>query len=123
MIAPFPHCLNQAPMMMPTRGNQLRTDIELWLDKQSLAPNLIAEFDDSALMKSFGQQGIGIFCAPSVIQNEIMQDYKVCLLGETDLIKEQFYAITIEKKISNPITHSILESANSNTFITKLREQ
>jgi LysR family transcriptional activator of nhaA len=122
MTAPFPQCLNQAPMMMPTRGNQLRTNIEYWLDKHSLTPNLIAEFDDSALMKSFGQQGIGIFCSPSVIQKEIMQDYKVSLLGETDKIQEEFYAITIEKKINNPITQSILTSANLNTFITTLRE-
>jgi LysR family transcriptional activator of nhaA len=73
-------------------------------------------------MKSFGQQGIGIFCSPSVIQKEIMQDYKVSLLGETDKIQEEFYAITIEKKINNPITQSILTSANLNTFITTLRE-
>jgi LysR family transcriptional activator of nhaA len=55
----FPHCLDGAPLLLPSSGNQLRSSIEQWLDKQRLHPRTIAEFDDSALMKAFGQEGAG----------------------------------------------------------------
>ena len=114
----FPHCLNSAPILLPSKGNQLRTDIEQWLGKQHVHPQIVAEFDDSALMKAFGQEGVGIFAAPTAIQGEIMQQYKVNSIGKTNEITESFYAISVEKHVLNPIISAVIKTANNHFSTT-----
>ena len=67
----FPLCLDGAPILLPSSGSQLRSGIDQWLDKHRIHPRMIAEFDDSALMKAFGQGGAGIFIAPAAIKAEV----------------------------------------------------
>ena len=115
----FPVCLNNAPLLLPSSGNQIRIDIDKWLDKNRLHPQVVAEFDDSALMKAFGQEGMGIFLAPTAIEQEVMQQYNVKAIGQTKEIKESFYAISVERRIKNPIVYEVIESANNYLFSIK----
>lgn len=112
----FPACLDGAPMLLPNTHNQLSSKVEQWLTKQRIRPHIVAEFDDSALMKAFGQEGVGIFAAPSVIEHEVEQQYKVKVIGKTDEILEEFYAIYVEKRVNLPIVKQIIESANQSLF-------
>ena len=112
----FPDCLNNAPLLLPSKGNQLRTAIDMWLLKHRITPNIAAEFDDSALLKTFGQEGVGIFIAPTAIEEEVKVQFKVNVIGKTDEIKEAFFAISIEKRISNPIVSTVIESASNTLF-------
>jgi LysR family transcriptional activator of nhaA len=77
----FPRCLDGAPLLLPSSGTQLRSGIDQWLDKHRLHPRMIAEFDDSALMKVFGQEGAGIFIAPAAIEAEVEWQYQVAAIG------------------------------------------
>ena len=63
----FPRCLDGAPLLLPSSGNELRSGIDQWLSRHRIHPRIIAEFDDSALMKAFGQEGAGVFIAPAAI--------------------------------------------------------
>lgn len=119
LVGDFPTCLNNAPLLLPSSGNQLRADIDQWLDKNRLHPQIIAEFDDSALMKAFGQEGVGIFIAPTVIEQEVFQQYNVKVIGQTNEIKESFYAISVERRIKNPVVSNIIESATNSLFSNK----
>jgi len=112
----FPNNLNGAPILLPSRGNQLRADIDQWLDKNRIHPRIVGEFDDSALMKAFGQEGAGIFLAPSAIEDEVMHQYNVKSIGQSHEVKESFYAISVERKIINPIISAVMESANNSLF-------
>ncbi len=112
----FPACLEGAPLLMPTSVHQLRGAIDNWLDKSRIHPNIIAEFDDSALMKAFGQQSAGVFVAPKVIKDEIERQYKSKEIGCVDEIKEVFYAISVERKITHPVVSHLLESARNILF-------
>jgi LysR family transcriptional activator of nhaA len=113
----FPYCLNGAPMLLPSSGNQLRSSIDQWLDKNRIHPHLVAEFDDSALMKAFGKEGVGIFIAPQAIELEVVEQYNVNAIGHTDEVIESFYAISVERQIINPITSTIIKSANNTLFV------
>ncbi len=73
----FPAWLNGAPMLLPSSGNQLRSNIDQWLDKNRIHPHIVAEFNDSALMKAFGKEGVGIFIAPQAIEQKVMEQYNV----------------------------------------------
>lgn len=112
----FPHCLDGAPILLPSSGNQLRSGIDQWLDKQRIRPRIIAEFDDSALMKAFGQEGAGIFVAPAVIKAEVERQYQVTAIGRVDDVKERFYAISIERRVLHPVVSTVVEAARTMLF-------
>jgi LysR family transcriptional regulator, transcriptional activator of nhaA len=112
----FPNCLNGAPLLLPSSGTPLRLDIDQWLDKYRIHPRIIAEFDDSALMKAFGQGGAGIFIAPTVIQTEVERQFNVKAIGESNEIKEHFYAISTERHITHPVISAVVEVAHESLF-------
>jgi LysR family transcriptional activator of nhaA len=113
----FPQCLDGAPILLPGAGTQLRSVLDQWLDRNRIHPRMVAEFDDSALMKAFGKQGAGIFIAPSAIEDEVALQYQVERIGRVDEIKEEFYAISVERRISHPVVSIIMESARETLFI------
>lgn len=112
----FPRCLDGAPLLLPSTGNQLRSRIDQWLDKHRLHPRMMAEFDDSALMKAFGQEGAGIFIAPAAIEAEVALQYQVTALGRVDEVKEHFYAISVERRILHPVVTAVLNAARESLF-------
>jgi len=112
----FPQCLNGAPILLPGAGTELRNSIDRWLDKHRIYPRMVAEFDDSALMKAFGQEGAGVFIAPAAIEAEVERQYKVTAIGQIDEVQEQFYAISIERRITHPVVSAVLESARESLF-------
>tara|TARA_R110002050_G_scaffold71891_3_gene154776 strand:- start:184862 stop:185731 length:870 start_codon:yes stop_codon:yes gene_type:complete len=116
----FPDCLNAAPMLLPSSGNQLRSNIDQWLDKNRIHPHIVAEFDDSALMKAFGKEGAGIFIAPQAIEQKVMQQYNVKAIGHTDEVKESFYAISVERRVVNPIISTVIKSASNSLFAKEI---
>jgi len=95
----------------------LRSGIDQWLDKHRIRPRVIAEFDDSALMKAFGQEGAGIFIAPAAISAEVERQYKVVAIGRVDEVKERFYAISVERRVLHPVVAAVVESARTQLFI------
>ena len=112
----FPGSLNGAPMLLPTRLSSLRRELDRWLDAKGIRPIIRAEFDDSALLKVFGQAGEGLFPAPTVIEAEVRQHYQVEVVGRIDSIREQFYAISGERKLKHPAVVAITETARQEVF-------
>ena len=76
--------------------------IEEWFEKHGITPTIVAEFDDSALTKTFAQQGVGVFAAPVAIEHEITQQFDVVVVGRTDDLLARFYAISTERRIRHP---------------------
>lgn len=107
----FPDNLNHAPLLVPNIDTAMRGRLTRWLDIQRLRPRVVGEFDDSALMKAFGQAGIGIFTAPSMIADEVMHQHGVVTIGKTDDILERFYAISLERRSSHPAVIAINSTA------------
>ena len=107
----FPTFLDQAPMLIPSHTSVVRSRLMKWLDKQHLFPRIVGEFEDSALMKAFGRGGAGIFIAPSAIAQEVEKQYGVKCIGTVNEINDQFYAITMERKISHPAVVAITQKA------------
>ena len=112
----FPQNLNGAPMLLPGETTVAHRRLLDWLDRLHLHPRIVGEFDDSALMKAFGQAGTGIFIAPTPIAAEVEKQYGVISIGQTNEVLEQFYAISVERKISHPAVVSITETASEWLF-------
>jgi LysR family transcriptional activator of nhaA len=107
----FPESLNDAPLVLPTQNTALRRSLDRWLDTLDIRPRIVAECEDSGLLKVFGHRGEWIFPAPLVVKRDIIRQYQVVVVGEIHEVQEQFYAITAERKIKNPAVVLICESA------------
>ena len=118
----FPHCLNGGPMLLPGEITVLRNRLMQWLDGLHIYPVIVGEFDDSALMKTFGQTGVGVFIAPSPIADEVAKQYGVIEIGQTDEVRDHFYAISVERKISHPAVAAITETAREWLFQDTLKK-
>lgn len=112
----FPAMLDGAPMLMPGQDLALGARLGQWCQEQRLHPRVVGEFDDSALMKTFGQRGAGIFIGPTVIEAEIMAQYEVKCLGRTTELSESFYAISVERRITHPCVKAITGAAREGLF-------
>ena len=109
----FPHSLSGQPFLMQGKNTAVRQRLSAWLEKYNVIPNIIAEFDDSALLKSFGQEGYGVFTAPTLIEDTIMSQYHVKIVGRTEEFKEHYYVISPERRLKHPAILEIVNAANN----------
>ena len=112
----FPRALNGAPFLLPGESSTLRRAVEQWFEKQRIRPRIVGEFDDSALIKVFGQAGAGIFAAPSIIESSVCSQYGVAIVGPLARVREQFYAVSVERRLKHPAVIAITESARRELF-------
>ncbi len=106
----FPESLNGAPLLLPTRNNAIRGRIDHWLDIHEIRPDLVGEFDDNALLNTFGQRGLGLFPAPSALTADVKKQFGAVPVGELTKVHEQFFAISNERKIKHPAVEAILSA-------------
>jgi LysR family transcriptional activator of nhaA len=115
----FPRSLEGAPFLMPGAPSAVRRALEEWFNASALRPRIVAECDDSALTKDFGRAGLGVFAVPDVIENEVKKTYGVAVVGRAPAVRQQFYAISSERKIKHPAVAAIREAARHAIFGAK----
>jgi LysR family transcriptional activator of nhaA len=112
----FPRSLDGAPLLLPLENLTLRRSLNQWFDANDIRPRVVAEFEDNALLKVFGSDGLGLFPAPSTVEKEVAAQYGVQLVGRADTVKERFYAISVERRLKNPAVVAICEAARHEVF-------
>ncbi len=105
-------------MLMPTASSALRRMLEQWFDARDIKPLIVAEFDDRALMKAFGEASAGIFTSPTAVEDDVVAKYGGRVIGRTRDISESFYAISAERRIKHPAVSVITDAARSELFST-----
>lgn len=111
-LAPgFPACLHAAPLLIPGEDSALRAPLLRWLERKGLAPTIVGEFNDSALMSAFGEAGAGVFPVPLTTAQAAMRQHDVIELGKTTEIRERFFAISVERRLSHPAVLAVSEAA------------
>ena len=112
----FPQSLHGAPFYLPTDNTSLRRQLDHWFATQGIRPFVVAEFEDSALLKVFAAAGGGLFAGPKVVEKEIQKFYGVSVVGRLDSLREQYYAISLERKLKDPAVTAIIENAHDTIF-------
>lgn len=112
----FPASLDQAPFLIPTHRSPNRRVLDTWFLQEGITPRIIGEFDDSALVKSFVQGGIGVFAAPSAIESEIIRQHRVQVVGRAGSMHARFYVLSMERRIRHPAVMAITERARTDLF-------
>ena len=111
--AGFPRSLDGAPFLLPTSNTTARRLLDQWLESQNIRPTIVAEFEDSALLKVFGQRGLGFFVAPAVISAEVQRQYDVKIVGRLEGVTERYYAISLDRKLKHPAVVAISDAARA----------
>lgn len=112
----FPKSLTDAPILLPTERTAVRRSLDIWMNENEIFPDIVAEFEDSALLKVFGQAGEGIFPVPTAIENTIKKQFGVHLVGRIPEILNKFYAISAEKRVQHEATTLVVNQARNNLF-------
>lgn len=112
----FPRSLDGAPMLLPLENLGLRRALNQWFDRQGLQPRVVAEFEDSALLKVFGADGVGVFPGPTVVEKQIAAQYRVQVIGRVEDVRERFYAISAERRLKHPAVVAISDAARHGLF-------
>ena len=107
----FPRSLHGAPILLPTSNTVLRRLLDDWLARQELVPTIIGEFEDSATLKAFGQEGHGLFPGSTVMEKEICRQYQVQVVRRVDAVRQKFYAITVERRVNHPVVMALFHTA------------
>lgn len=107
----FPRSLQGAPALLPGESTVLRRSLERWFQELGIRPRVVADFDDAALMKVVAAEGQGFVALPSVVADEAAKRYDLQPIGATDRCREEFFAITAERRIRHPALAVITDGA------------
>lgn len=97
----FPHSLEGAPFLLPTPAMPLRRELDAWFHREGIAPRIVAEFDDTALLKDFAADGIGIAPIHQNVLQQARESYGLSVLGAVKGIRAEFFAVSVERKLGN----------------------
>lgn len=112
----FPQSLGGAPMLLPTINTSLRRALEQWFESEGVRPRIAGEFEDPALLKTFGDWGRAVFAAPTAIEGEVLRSHRVVVVGRTAAVRERYYAISVERRLKHAAVAAITSAARTEVF-------
>ncbi len=112
----FPGSLDGAPLLLPTSAAPLRRALDRWLAERGLRPRIVGEFEDTALLKVFGEAGAGLFAVPSVVADDVVRRYGVRRVGRIAEVRARFYALSVERRVKHPAVVVIARTARQELF-------
>jgi LysR family transcriptional activator of nhaA len=104
----FPQSLEKVPVLLPTRHAAVRTGLDRWFESLGVQPKVVGEFEDSALLKTFGSAGMGVFPASTMVDDDLLSRYGVKRVGVSEGVTEHYFAIGTEKKVGHPLVAKLL---------------
>lgn len=104
----FPHSLGEVPLVLPSHHVAVRVRIDQWFERHGIRPRIVGEFEDSALLKTFGSKGMGVFPSAAMVEQDLSTDYRVYRIGDCDGVEDHYYAIGTERRIMHPLVQRLL---------------
>jgi LysR family transcriptional regulator, transcriptional activator of nhaA len=115
----FPTSLTGARMLVPTTDTSLRRGLEQWFETEGLRPLVVGEFEDPALLTTFGERVRVVFPAPTAIEAEILRSHRVVVVGRTSAVRERYYAISVERRLKHAAVAAITSAARTEVFAAR----
>ncbi|MCV2350150.1 LysR family transcriptional regulator [Paucibacter sp. Y2R2-4] len=106
--ANFPHSLAEVPVLLPTTHAAVRAGIDQWFERVGVKPRIVGEFEDSALLATFGGGGMGVFPATELVEDKLLSRYDLIRIGDCEGVQENFFAIGADKKVAHPLIRRLL---------------
>jgi LysR family transcriptional activator of nhaA len=110
----FPKSLGRVPVLLPTHHAALRAVLDRWFERIGVRPRVVGEFEDSALLETFGAAGMGVFPAADLTHDDLVGQYKVQRVGRCEGVSEEFFAVGTEKKVAHPLVQRLVRRSPRN---------
>ena len=107
-LAGFPGSLSEVPVLLPTAHASVRLRLDQWFEQHGVLPHIVGEFEDSALLATFGSSGMGVFPASDLMREKLSQGYGMQWLAPCEGVQEHFYAIGTARKVQHPLVQRLL---------------
>lgn len=104
----FPQSLAHVPVLLPTGQAAVRARLDHWFERHAIRPRVVGEFEDSALLNTFGAGGMGVYPVATLMHEELVKNYDVKRIGTCDDVEEHFFAIGTERKVLHPLVQKLL---------------
>ena len=114
--AGFPASLAGAPFLLPTHNTAMRRELERWFASEDVYPDVIAEFEDMALLKSFAADGLGLFALPTVVERDVRRQCGAHVVARLEDVRERFYVITVQRRVNHEAIQAIVQGARRKLF-------
>lgn len=114
----FPKCLEQLPVLLPTAHASVRLKLDQWFERQGVTPRVVGEFEDSALLATFGAAGFGVFPAAALVHAKLTSRYEVKRVGFSEGVEELFYAIGTERKVVHPMVQRLIQERRGGGLVS-----
>jgi LysR family transcriptional activator of nhaA len=109
----FPRCLEELPVLLPTRHAQLRASLDRWFEQHRIRPRVVGEFEDSALLAVFAARGLGVFPLGRLGADDLGLMRGLRLLGRCDDLHEEIHAIRSRRGQHHPLVQRVVAGARS----------
>lgn len=119
----LPECLDGGPLLMPGLHSNLRRHVLRWYRDHGLEPRVVADINDSAVLKVFGQRGLGMFAVPTAVEADVARQYEVERIMILEGVKEEYYAISVERRIRNAAIVAIMGAARAGLFVENIDQR
>ena len=114
--AGFPDSLDGQGFVLPGHNAALRHELEQWFEERHLRPKVVAEVEDSSLVKELGEAGLGVIAMPDVVTRDVEARYRLKALGREPRLKNRFYAISVERRLKHPAVVAICDATRTQIF-------
>jgi LysR family transcriptional regulator, transcriptional activator of nhaA len=108
--AEFPQSLQRLPVLLPTGHSVLRARLDRWFLELGLQPQVVGEFEDSALMTVFAARGMGVFPVSRLGAGDVGLMSGLSLLGQCPDVHEEIHAIRNRRGQHHPLVRKVLAS-------------
>ncbi|MCY7388266.1 MAG: LysR family transcriptional regulator [Burkholderiales bacterium] len=99
----YPHCFSHVPLLLPTRHSAVRLRIDHWFERERIKPLIVGEFEDSALLMTFGAAGMGVFPVAESLDDDMVDTHKLEKIASCEEVEEQFHLIYPARKVLHPL--------------------
>ncbi len=104
----FPEDLGVDPMILPTKGSELRATFDALCERLGQQVRVRAEVDDMATMRLMARDTPALALLPSVVVRDELRSGQLVEHTVVPSLFENFYAITVSRHFEHPLLHGLL---------------
>lgn len=107
--------LARYPIVLPSGHSSVRADFDALVARLDVRPQIAAEVDDMAMMRLLVREGAGLGVLPPIVVRDELAAGVLAELAQLPEIREQFFAMTADRRFPNPFLRQLLAAGPAAT--------
>lgn len=107
----FPDSLITLPLILPSHDSDIREPFDRLLDAAGIAPVILAEADDMAMLRLLARDAAALTLVPPIVVTDELRSGRLVEVAKLPGLTESFHAITQRRRFPNPLLKDLLPAA------------